>query len=299
MKSDLIAIVDSSVSDLPDSTAASESALVRRAQQGEDAAIEELIQKYQPWIYNIALRMLYRPEDAQDVTQEILIKLFTRIDSFRGESRFSTWLYRVTCREILNFKRTWPASEPRYSFSYFADALDSTPEIPDPRTVPLPLDILLEEARLGCMNGMLLCLEGRQRLAFILGEVFGVSDAPGAEVMETTAANFRQLLARARRDLYGFLQGKCGLIREENPCRCQRKMFGFIERGHLDPTTRKFTNEHRQRIRHEAPARARELVEASQRLCARLYHEAPLLDVSAKAEITRKVLASLSPDLHK
>lgn len=294
-----IPLAEPAVSDLTDSAAASEAALVKRAQQGETAAIEELVLKYQPWIYNIALRMLYRPEDAQDVTQEILIKLFTRIDSFRGESRFSTWLYRVACREILNFRRTWPASEPRYSFSHFADALDSTPEIPDPRTVPMPLDLLLEEARLGCMNGMLLCLDGRQRLAFILGEVFGVSDTLGAGVMETTAANFRQLLTRARRDLYSFLQGKCGLIHEDNPCRCRRKMFGFIERGHLDPDTRRFTTERRQQIRRQAPARARELLEASHRLCARLYHEAPLPDVSAKAEITRKVLAGLSPDLHK
>jgi RNA polymerase sigma factor (sigma-70 family) len=294
-----IASTEPSILELAGSDAAVEADLIKRAQEGDGAAIEKLILSYQPWIYNIALRMLYRPEDAQDVTQEILLKVFTGIGSFRGESRFSTWLYRVAVREILNFKRRWAAAKPRYSFSYFAESLDSTPEIPDPRTVPLPLDILVEEAKLGCLTAMLLCLDGRQRLAFILGEVFGLSDTLGGEVMEVSPAAFRQLLTRARRDLYGFMEGKCGLVDSKNPCHCRRKMFGFIKLGHLDPSTRKFTTERRESVRRLACARAHELVKASHRLCAELYRDQPLVDVPSQAEITRKLLAGLSLDLPK
>ena len=83
--------------------------------------------------------------------------------------------------------------------------------------------------------GMLLCLDRKQRLIFTLGEILGASDTVGGEVLEMTADNFRQCLARARRDLHSFMNNQCGLVNKNNPCRCPKKTQGFIEQGHVDP----------------------------------------------------------------
>jgi hypothetical protein len=80
-------------------------ALVVRIRSGNREGLEELVQRHQPRIYNIAVRMLYHPQDAQDATQEILIKMLTRLSSFEGRSRFRTWLYRIAVNHVLNMKR--------------------------------------------------------------------------------------------------------------------------------------------------------------------------------------------------
>jgi RNA polymerase sigma factor (sigma-70 family) len=76
--------------------------LVRAAQAGNREALERLIARHQAWIYNVALRMVYLPEDAEDATQEILVKVLTKLSTFEGRSRFSTWLYRLAVNHILN-----------------------------------------------------------------------------------------------------------------------------------------------------------------------------------------------------
>ncbi|WP_321476059.1 RNA polymerase sigma factor [uncultured Paludibaculum sp.] len=270
--------------------------LVARAQTGDRQALEELITRHQPWIYNIAVRVLYTTENAEDATQEILMRVVRGIHTFRGESKFRTWLYRLATNQILSFKRKWAAAEPAYSFDWFAGDLDATglAEIPDPRTVPVPVEVLIEEAKMSCTAAMLLCLDGRQRLVYTLGEIFGVSDSVGAEVVGITPANFRQILARARRDLYTFLDGKCGLVNESNPCRCPKKVRGFMERGYLKPDKLQFATGHLHKVREVASSRGGELIDASDRLYAALYQDQPF--VEPPGELVRQALAGVSLD---
>ncbi len=212
--------------------------LVERARDGDRAALEKLILRHQAWVYNIALRMVFQPEDAEEVTQEVLVKAITRLDSFKGESRFRTWLYRITANHVLNMRRRGGESVP-HTFASYAAAINGTPDLdlPDPRTVPVDVPLLVEEAKVSCTTGMLLCLDRRQRLVFTLGEIFGASDAVGGEILEMSPGNFRQSLARARRDLYRFMNDQCGLVNPGNPCRCPKKTRGFVEAGHVDPRT--------------------------------------------------------------
>ena len=176
--------------------------LVRQARDGSREALERLILRHQAWVYNIALRMVFQPEDAEEVTQEVLIKAVTRLGSFRGESRFRTWLYRIAANHVLNMRRRGGESPP-HTFSSYAAAINDTPDLdlPDPRTVPVDVPLLVEEAKVSCTTGMLLCLDRRQRLVFTLGEIFGASDTVGGEILDLSPDNFRQNLARARRDL--------------------------------------------------------------------------------------------------
>ena len=79
--------------------------LVLRARSGDRQALEDLVHRHQAWIYNIAVRMLHHPQDAEDATQEILIKVLTRLASFEVRSSFRTWLYRIVVNHVLNMKR--------------------------------------------------------------------------------------------------------------------------------------------------------------------------------------------------
>ena len=236
------------------STDPEDHALVARAQSGYRDALEALIQRHQAWIYNIAVRMLYHPQDAEDATQEVLIKALTRLSSFEGRSSFRTWLYRIVVNHVLNTKRGRLEPE-AMTFSCYGHGLDNTPDLdpPDSTSVPVDVRLLVDEARITCTAGMLLCLDRGQRLIYILGEIFEVSDTVAAELLEISRENFRQRLARARRDLHNFMNDKCGLVNRANQCRCAKKTRGFMQAGYVDPKNLLFAREHIRRVRDVVP----------------------------------------------
>src|SRR5258707_2514426 len=180
-----------------------DTALVARAKSGNRAALEQLVRRHQAWIYNIAVRMVFQPQDAEEVTQEVLVKVITKLSTFKGESKFRTWLYRIAANHVLNMKRH-SAETKVTTFADYGAAIERTPDLdlPDRKSVPVELPLLVEEAKNGCTMGMLLCLDRKQRLIFTLGAILSASDTVGGEVLEMTTDNFRQSLARARRDLH-------------------------------------------------------------------------------------------------
>jgi hypothetical protein len=137
---------------------------------------------------------------------------------------------------------------------------------------------------------MLLCLDPRQRLVFILGEIFGVTSEMGAELMDLSPSNFRQLLTRARHDLYNYMHDRCGLINQSNPCRCARKTRSFIEKGYVDPKRRQFTREHFGQIAAMAPDRTKALDHFVERQHASIYREHPFLAAPDQVSRFRQLL---------
>jgi RNA polymerase sigma factor (sigma-70 family) len=264
--------------------------LVALVRQGDEGALEALVERHRPWIYNVALRMVYVPQDADDATQEILIKVVTSLASFEGRSRLRTWLYRIAVNHLLNMKRT-RAEEIGYTFERYGDGLDSTPDLdlPDPSTVPADVQLLVDEARIGCTMGMLLCLDREQRLVYVLGEIFGVADAVGAEMLDVSRDAFRQRLSRARRDLHQFMDRKCGLVNSANPCRCARKTQAFINAGFVDPARLLFARSHVTRIRELAPKLHQDLNELDA-ACAAVHRDHPFQTPPALAGAIRNLL---------
>ena len=124
---------------------------------------------------------------------------------------------------------------------------------------------------------MLLCFDREQRLVYILGEIFAVTDAVGAELMQISRANFRQRLARARRDLHSFMNDKCGLVNRANPCRCSRKTRGFIETGYVDPARLLFAQEHVQEVREVARTRPETLTTLDEQ-CGAIFRRHPFYE---------------------
>jgi RNA polymerase sigma factor (sigma-70 family) len=266
-------------------------ALVESVRDGDREALERLVLRHQAWIYNIAVRMVFQPQDAEEVTQEVLVKVITRLGTFRGESGFRTWLYRIVANHVLNMRRR-DAEAVAPTFHAYGAAIEGTPDLdlPDPKSVPVEVPLLVEEAKVSCTMGMLLCLDRKQRLVVTLGEILGASDRVGAEVLEMTPDNFRQSLSRARRDLYRFMDGQCGLVNEDNPCRCPKKTRGFILHGHVDPLRVRFVPEHVERIRDAASETFREIDDALAARSAAVFRDHPFLRPADQVDWVRGLL---------
>lgn len=267
--------------------------LVRLSLAGQPGALEALLRRHQPWLYNVAFRVLQSPADAEDATQESLLKIATRLATFRGESAFRTWAYRIAMRHLLDRKRSRPelsvAGFDCYG-DYLSRAADEEPA--DLAATPADARLLVEEAKQTCLLGMLLCLDREQRLVFVLGDLLEIIDTLAAEVLELSPDNFRQRLSRARRQLLEFAQGHCGLVDAGNRCRCARKTRAFIRDGIVDPERLLFVRPHLARM-EEASSRGRAAFErAVETAGVTLWREQPLPDAPDLVARLRSVLSS-------
>jgi RNA polymerase sigma factor (sigma-70 family) len=209
--------------------------LVDQAKAGDRAALETLVGSIRDQVYNLAIRMLWHPSDAEDATQEILIRIVTHLSSFRGESAFTTWVYRVAANHLLTTRKR-RAEREELTFDRFAEQIDEGLRSATPSPAAQVEDrLLVEEVKLGCTQGMLLCLDRDLRLAYILGHVFGLKSDDAAEIAGVSAATFRKRLSRARHRLHGFMQRTCGLVDAANSCRCAGRVNHAVHSGRVDP----------------------------------------------------------------
>jgi RNA polymerase sigma factor (sigma-70 family) len=266
-----------------------DAALVEQARAGSADAVEALVRRHQAFLYNVAVRMLYHPQDAEDATQEILIKVITKLSTFEGRSLFRTWLYRVATNHLLNMKRGRMEPE-TLTFSEYGRNLEASPELdlPDPREVPVDVRLLIDEARIGCTTAMLLCFDRDQRLAYVLGEILGASDTVAAEVLGIGPDAFRQRLSRARRDLHNFMNGRCGLVNRANACRCDRKTRSAMQAGYVDPHKLLFARERVQHVREMAAQRTAEIASYTD-MCAEVFREHPFYEPADLSTRIREV----------
>src|SRR5258706_11126864 len=102
--------------------------LVEQCKAGDREALEKLILRHQAWIYNIAVRMVFQPHDAEELTQEVLLKIITKLSTFNGQSAFRTWLYRIVVNHVLNMKRRG-AETLTLTFAAYGAAIDRTPDL--------------------------------------------------------------------------------------------------------------------------------------------------------------------------
>jgi RNA polymerase sigma factor (sigma-70 family) len=207
--------------------------LVRRAAGGDREALSELVREIQHPMYRLALRFLGNPDDAQDACQEILIRIVTRLGTFEGRSKFSTWAYTVAVRSLLRTRKRMYESAVLGAEQYAA-ALDAGMGDVDPTLEEAEYRLLSEEVRISCTYGMLLCLPRPQRAAYVLADVLGLTDAEGAEILGCSREAFRQRVSRARRTIRFVIDNRCGLVDPANPCRCGRQIASGEAAGILD-----------------------------------------------------------------
>ncbi|MCK4836964.1 MAG: RNA polymerase sigma factor, partial [Candidatus Aminicenantes bacterium] len=247
--------------------------------KGNREALEEIIQRHQNWIYNITLRMVMDPQDAEDVTQEVLIKIITKLSTFKGRSKFRTWVYRIVANHVINMKKK--ATEKKYvSYSVYGEMIDKVPDrdLPDQKALPVDLALVLEEIKMDCLLGMILCLSREQRLVFILGEIFGIGDSIGGEIMNVSKDNYRQRLSRARKKVFSFMKQKCGLVNQNNTCHCLQKSSALIEEKVVDPNKLRFTSNYKTEINSLIEKKYSHLKNFIDEKCRQLFREHPFYD---------------------
>jgi RNA polymerase sigma factor (sigma-70 family) len=210
-----------------------EADLVARAVGGDKGALEEVIRLLQDPLYRLALRMVWRPADAEDAAQEILIRVVTRLASWRGEAKLLTWAYRIGVNYLLNLRRQTPMEAARLSLEEFRENLADGLADEDYRGPEAT--ILTEEVRLSCTQAMLQCLERDERIAFLLRDVFELSSTDAAWILDTSPAAYRKRLERARHRIGAFMESTCGLVNPGAFCRCARRVPKAIAIGRVDP----------------------------------------------------------------
>jgi RNA polymerase sigma factor (sigma-70 family) len=229
--------------------------LVDLAKEGNKQALEELVREIQSRIYNLALRALFLPADAEDATQEILIKVITHLADFKGESLFTTWVFRIAANHLLTTRKC-RAERRGFSFKKAEEGIEAALSVPSQENAEAcESNLIVEEVRLACLQGMLLCLTREIRLAFILGVVFELTSAEGARILNITQPTFRQRLSRGRKQIQEFMTKKCSLVNPQNPCACVKLIPHEIKIKMLNPRNLRFAN-HRCHARGTDRARA-------------------------------------------
>ncbi len=168
--------------------------VARRALDGDRNAVEQLVSDLQGDVYGLSLRMLWNREDAEDATQEILVRVITRLARFDFRSKLKTWVYRIAVNYILDVKKS-AVERMQLTFEQFADDLADGLSLGGPADVERSL--LVEEVKIGCTLGMLQCLDRPHRLAYVLGDILELPGPAAAEVLEITPALFRKRLQQA------------------------------------------------------------------------------------------------------
>jgi RNA polymerase sigma factor (sigma-70 family) len=213
------------------------------AKQGSKKDLEKLVALIQNRIYDLALRMLGFAADAEDATQEILIKIITHLSDFKGDSRFTTWAYRIGVNHLLN-QRKYKAREMNITFDFWEELGHRTDPAFNYEALPDPSKTLLtEEVRVGCMQGMLQCLDEKVRIAFVLGELFEMSGEEAVEILGITKEAYRKRLSRARDKINRFMQKNCSLVKPENHCHCSTMLGPDIRDQWIDPNNLQFVGE--------------------------------------------------------
>ena len=214
----------------PDSKDNELEAVVQRATDGDRAALGQLARALQDDIFGLAIRMLGDRHEAEDATQEILVRVVTRLSQFDGRSSVRTWAFRVAVNYILDTKKN--ASERlRRTFQEFGDELSAVPDAGG--LADAEESLFINEIKTSCSLGMLQCLDVSQRAAFVLGQILELPGDEAAAVLDISPDLYRKRLQLARGAVVEFMEAHCGLVTDTAPCRCNRFVIPLRTTGKL------------------------------------------------------------------
>ena len=209
-------------------------ALVDKATAGDKKALETLVAGVQDLVFNLSLRMLGTFADAEDATQDILLKMITHLSSFRGDSSFTTWVFSIAANHLKNYKKHMFAHYP-LSFEFYGDDIENgkIQDVPD-LTQNVEKDILEEELKMSCTNVMLQCLDVESRCIFILGTMFKIDSRIAGDILGMSPETYRKRLSRIRKKMADFLGQYCGEY-GRGKCKCRERINYAIQNHRINP----------------------------------------------------------------
>jgi len=205
-------------------------ALTERACQGDKASLSALVAELKDPVFHLALRMLGDPRDAEDATQDILIRVVTHLGQFAGRSTLLTWVRKIAVHALLRAKRS-RAEERAIDLDTLGQLLDAGMQVAPVELPEAEARLMEREIRLSCTQGMLMTLSREERLAIVLVDILELDGPAAAQALEVSYDAFRQRLARARQQLYPFVEQRCGLVNPAAACRCSRQIGARIATG--------------------------------------------------------------------
>jgi RNA polymerase sigma factor (sigma-70 family) len=173
--------------------------LIVQLQQGDGSAFKKLVDEWQDMVYNTALGIVQNADDADDITQEVFIQVYRSVSSFKGDSKFSTWLYRITLGKALDHEKKKKRKK-RFGFVqglFGADGAEQAHAV----EFEHPGVQLEKKERAGELFSALKQLPDNQRIAFTLHKLEGQSYQQVAEIMNTTLYAVESLMSRAKTNL--------------------------------------------------------------------------------------------------
>lgn len=179
-----------------------ENEIIRSVLRGNVNDFEKLVTAYEKNVYNIALRMVGDPDDAADMTQETFIKAYRALSGFRGDSKFSSWLYRIASNVCLDFLRS-RSRHPQVSLSTVDEDGQAPVELPDMRQNPE--EQLMKKLGMEAVRRGLEQLPEQQRQILVLRELGGLSYAELAQTLGLEEGTVKSRIFRARKRLCALL----------------------------------------------------------------------------------------------
>lgn len=209
-------------------------ALIQKANAGDKESLETVILSVRDLVFNLSLRILGTFPDAEDASQDILLKIMTHLSSFKGESSFSTWVFRIAVNHLINYKKHMFAKAP-LSFEFYGEDIKNgrIGDVPD-LTQNVEKTVLAEELKLSCTNVMLQCLDPESRCIFILGTMFQVDSRVAGDILGITPEAYRKRLSRVRSKMADFLKEYCGEY-GGGTCRCMDRVNYAIQNHRINP----------------------------------------------------------------
>ena len=184
----------------------SEEQLIEKILSGDKGAFRMLMEKYQQQVFHVAIGFVHSRQDAEDITQEVFIRVYRSLNSFKERSLFSTWLYRITINTSINYiNKNKRRNLLTNASNSLMSLLNKSNEEKDAHQQLEATEI--EKSIQNAIDG----LPEKQRKAFILSKYEDLSQREIAEIMQTSEGAVEQLLVRAKKSLQkklAYLVGK-------------------------------------------------------------------------------------------
>jgi len=176
-----------------------ETELVERLKQGDEIAFKTIVEQWKDMVYNTILGIVQNETEAEDLAQDVFIKVFEKISTFKGDSKFSTWLYRIATTTALDHLRSKKRKK-RFGFlqSLTGSGGDEKEQIPDFHHPGVNLD---NKERAAVLFKAIDALPENQKSAYMLHKLEGLSYRDVSEVLNTTVSAVESLMSRANQNL--------------------------------------------------------------------------------------------------
>lgn len=192
---------------------------------------EELYLSHHQHVYHLAYGLTGNAHDAEEVTQEAFFRAFRAYHTFRNDSSFFTWIYRITlniAKDYLKIRAKLPLEALTEDYGYSIEQLVDPNPANDPET-----QALANEVKYKCLHFLIECLPINQRKVFCLAITLDLPHKIVAEILGCSVGSVKTTLHRAKKRWVGYMENRCSLIKKSNPCHCNQWVRFGLEKGWL------------------------------------------------------------------